>query len=297
MHYSSTTVKIPPGALKTSMKITLNKPDARQLDSVLHSTGWDKIVRIVTAFHLECSVDAQLFQKPISIKTLLPEPLQLGSMTLVRLLQSNYLRHWQDITEDSQSQVSTSGNKIHISTDRTGWLAVTLVQLDASKIAQMAMRSLSIEPIMLRFSAYCQTFPDEIIQIAVFVVPCKANEEPIHQDNLKPQNPAYVPIAFPHTVQAWPGEKLHFVLQGRFAPDASAGEKDLSCEFEVQQTHNRIFEKWIKLTTEEHQSLSGKLIVTACRHADGEWENITEINLSNRSRQYSNSSGSDTHQS
>lgn len=277
------------------MKITLNKPEPKQLDSVLHSTGWDKTVQIVTAFHLQCSVEAQLFQKPISIKTLLPEPPQLGSTSLMRLLHSNYLRHWQDITEDSQSHVSVSGNKIHISTDRTGWLAVILVQMDASKIAQMAMRSLSVEPIMLNFSVYCQSFPDDINQIAVFVVPCKANGEPIHRDNLKPQH--HVTIAFPHTVQAWQGEKLRLDLLGRFEPDASSGERDLSYEFEVQQTHNRIFEKWVELTSKADQSLSGKLIVSACRHADNEWESITEINLSSRRRQYSDSSGSDTHQS
>jgi len=295
LHYNSTTIKIPPGALDTNMKITLNKPEPKQLDSVLHSTGWDKTVQIVTAFHLQCSVEAQLFQKPISIKTLLPEPPQLGSTSLMRLLHSNYLRHWQDITEDSQSHVSVSGNKIHISTDRTGWLAVILVQMDASKIAQMAMRSLSVEPIMLNFSVYCQSFPDDINQIAVFVVPCKANGEPIHRDNLKPQH--HVTIAFPHTVQAWQGEKLRLDLLGRFEPDASSGERDLSYEFEVQQTHNRIFEKWVELTSKADQSLSGKLIVSACRHADNEWESITEINLSSRRRQYSDSSGSDTHQS
>jgi len=145
--------------------------------------------------------------------------------------------------------------------------------MDASKIAQMAMRSLSVEPIMLNFSVYCQSFPDDINQIAVFVVPCKANGEPIHHDNLKPQH--HVTIAFPHTVQAWQGEKLRLDLRGRFEPDTSSGERNLSYEFEVQQTHNRIFEKWVELTSKADQSLSGKLIVSACRHADNEWESIT----------------------
>jgi len=174
-------------------------------------------------------------------------------------------------------------NKICISTDRTGWLAVTLVQMDASKIAEMAMRTLSIEPIILQFSVYCETFPDDLQQIAVSIVPCKSNGEPIHQGNLKPKH--HIPIACPHTVQAWPGEKLHLDLQGRFVPDASSGERDLSYKLEAQQTHNHIIEKWIKLTSKADQSLCGKLIVSACRHADKKWESITEINLSSRSLQ------------
>ena len=178
-----------------------------------------------------------------------------------------------------------------------GWLAVTLVQLDVSKIAQMAMKSLSIDPVILRFSVYSQTYPDDVIQIAVFVVPCKANGEPLHQEDLKRYH--HVPIAFPHTVQAWPGEKLQLNIQGNFAPAASAGQKDLCYDFEVQQTHNRICEKWVKLTSESDQLLSGKLTVNRfCQHEDGAWESITEMNLSNRNGRYSpESSSSDMPQS
>ena len=297
MYYNSTIITVPPDALKTATKITVSKPDKKQLDSMLQSTGWDNTVQIVTAMHLQCNMAADHFEKPITVQSSLPEPLLIGSKSVIRLLQSNYLRHWQDITDDLHSQVSVSGNQVHISTDRMGWLAVTLVQLDVSKIAQMAMKSLSIDPVVLRFSVYSQTYPDDVIQIAVFVVPCKANGEPLHQEDLKPQH--HVPIAFPHTVQAWPGERLQLALQGNFAPDASAGQKDLNYEFDVQQTHNRICEKWVKLTSESDQLLSGKLTVSRfCQCEDKVWESITEMNLSNRSGRYSpESSSSDTHQS
>ena len=159
------------------------------------------------------------------------------------------------------------------------------------------MKSLSIDPVVLRFSVYGQTYPDDVIQIAIFVVPCKANGDPLHQEDLKPQH--HVPIAFPHIVQAWPGERLQLALQGNFVPDASAGQKDLNYEFEVQQTHNRICEKWVKLTSESDQLLSGKLTVSRfCRCEDKVWESITEMNLSNRNGRYSpEPSSSDTHQS
>ena len=178
-----------------------------------------------------------------------------------------------------------------------GWLAVTLVQLDVSKIAQMAMKSLSIDPVVLSFSVYSQTYPDDVIQIAIFVVPCKANGEPLHQEDLKSQH--HVPTAFPHTVQAWPGKRLRLALQGNLVPVMTAGEKDLHFKFEVQQTHNQICEKWVKLMPKSDQLLRGKLTVSRFHHHDdGAWESIMEMNLSNRNGRYSpESSSSDTHQS
>ena len=144
------------------------------------------------------------------------------------------------------------------------------------------MKSLSIDPVILRFSVYSQAYPDNVIQIAVFVVPCKANGEPLHQEDLKPYH--HVPIAFPCTVQTWPGEKLRLALQGNLAPVMSAGEKDLHFKFEVHQTHNQICEKWVKLTSESNQLLRGNLTVSRFHHHDdGAWETIMEMNLSNRS--------------
>ena len=169
-----------------------------------------------------------------------------------------------------------------------GWLAVALVQLDPATITQMAMQSsLLAEPIMLHLSIYGQMFPDDVIQIAVFVVPCKSNEEPTQQDIPSPPN--YSPIAFSHTIQAWPGERIQLELQGRLEPDVTAGETDLRYEFEVQML-NRICEKWVKLTSKT-APLSGKLVVRSQRR--GQWERVTEINLSSRTGHTRTSSSSD----
>ena len=210
----------------------------------------------------------------------LPTEPKLVSPSLVRLLKSNYLRQWKDITDDARSRVSIIGKEISITTDHTGWLAVAAVQLDPSKIVQLAMRTLSNEPIILKLSVYGQMYPDNVMQIAVFVDPCRPNEEPLHPNSHKPEN--HSPIAFPHTIQAWPGERLRLQLKGKFSPDTSSAERDLCYEFEVQGTHNRICEKWVKLTSKVGEPLCGKLLVSSCQNPAGTWESVTEILLSSR---------------
>ena len=293
LSYQAITVTIPPGALKSSVSVALSKPDKKRLDTILQSNGWDKTVTILTAFHVQCNGTTDHFEKPVEVSCLLPTEPKVGASSLVRLLKSNYLRQWQDITEDTYSRVSVAGKEISITTDHTGWLAVTVVQLDPSKIAQLAMCTLSNEPIMLQFNVYGQMFPDNVIQIAVFMLPCRANEEPIHPHNQKPEH--HSPISFPHTVQAWPGERLRLELKGKFSPDTSSAETDLCYEFEVQRTHNRICEKWVKLTSKIGQPLCGKLIVSSCRNSGSTWESITEVLLSTRTGYTSSSpsSGSD----
>ncbi len=275
---NSTLVTIPPGALRSNTRVRLNKPDAHQLHLALRSAGWEKAVSVVTALHIECSPNIEDFRKPVEISSTLAEEPKRGLFSLVRLQHSNYLRQWEDITEDTNSRVSISGRQVHVTTDRVGWIAVAIVQLDASIITQMAMQTLSLEPVTLKLSVYGQVFSEGSIQIAVFVVPCKSNEQPIHKETEKPPN--HTPIAFPHTIQAWPGERLRLELCGRFEPDSTAGEQDLRYEFEVQDSYNHILEKWVKLTSQTNQPLTGKLVVSSQKA--GEWERTAEMNLSNR---------------
>ncbi len=275
-----TLVTVPPGALPSNTRVRLSKPDTHQLHSALQAAGWEKTVSIVTALHIECSPSIEHFRKPVDISCTLAEEPKRGALSFVRLQHSNYLRQWKDITDDTNSKVSVLGKQVQVSTDRLGWIAVAIVQLDASMITQMAMGALAREPIMLKLNVYGQVFAEGSIQVAVFVVPCRTNEEPIHTDTDLEKPPNHVPIAFPHTIQAWPGETLRLELHGCFEPDTTAGERDLSHEFEVQDSYNQILEKWIRLTSQAHEPLTGKLVVSAQRA--GKWKRTSEINLSNR---------------
>lgn len=258
---------------------------------MLKSTGWDETVKIVAALHVQSDPATEHFEKPVDIAVTLPHDVNLPSVPLIRLLQSNYLRHWQDITDDTNSKILLHDNKIQITTDCTGWLAITAVQLDVSAIARLAMRSLSIEPIILRFSVYGLMVPEsKSIQIAVFVVPCKANEDPIQVETPKPQH--HLPIAFPHTIQAYPNERLRLEIQGSFEPDSSMGETDLTYELDVPRNFNRICEKWLKMTSDVENPLNGKLVISSCRNSESKWERLTEINLSAKTGYASSNSSS-----
>ena len=246
---------------------------------------------IVTALNVHSDPTTEHFEKPVDIAVTLAEDVNLPALPLVRLLQSNYLRHWQDITDDTNSKILLHENKIQITTDCTGWLAVTAVQLDISAIARLALRSLSIEPIILRFSVYGLMVPEtRSVQIAVFVVPCKTNEDPIQVQASKPQH--HLPIAFPHTVQAYPNERLRLEIQGCFEPDTSMGETDLIHELDVPRNFNQICEKWLKLTSHVETPLSGKLIISSCRNSESKWERLTEINISAKTGYVSSNSSS-----
>ena len=248
------------------------------------------MVHLSTAMHIECAPFMERFEKPVEITTVMNEGIALGSCSLVRLLQSKYLRHWQDITDDVKSKLTIMGDKLCITTDQTGWLVVTTVQYDISQIAQLAMRSLSADPITLQISTYgLMDTENSSIQVAIFVTPCGSPNDMANSDTTnKPQH--HRPIAFPHTIQAYPGEKLQLRLQGTFEPDEQMGEKNLYFEFEVQQNFQRILEKWLKTTPSSgggiassvHRSraFSGKLIICSCRNVKQKWEPISEINLS-----------------
>ena len=164
-------------------------------------------------------------------------------------------------------------------------------------IAQLAMRSLSAEPTTLQLSTYgLLDSENSSMQVAIFASPSRPSDDITRGDSIqRPQH--HRPIAFPHMIQAYPGEKLQLCLQGSFEPDQQMGEKNLQFEFEVQQNFPRIFEKWLKIAPQANgdpadnaRLLSGKLIVNSCRNSRQQWEAIAEINLSTKAGYSTNSS-------
>lgn len=292
--FKDTIVVIPPQAVKQDMQVTLSSSDTKHLTSMLRASGWEKIVQVVVAFHIETSASVSRFDVPVQIVTPLPSDVKLGPNSLIRLMHSNYLRHWVDITNDilSKVSISTSTSKLEIETNLPGWLAISIIEFDASMIAQMVLKYISIEPTMLRFSIY--GFLDterQSMQVAVFVVPCKPNEEPLYKDFDKPNK--FVPISFSHVIQAYPNEKLRLEIQGSsFEPDTSLGEENLKFEMEVQQKHNEVYTKWIKFNSSNDQPLCGKMKISSCRGNADTWDIIAHMNLSTRTTCVSSSSSS-----
>ncbi len=250
---------------------------------MLKSSGWEKIVQVVTALNIECSPPTDIFKKPVQITTALPEGTQIGGNSLVRLMHSRFLRHWKDITEDTFSKINLTDDKVYIETNLPGWVVVSVIQFNASMIAQMVLKSISIEPIMLRLSVYCKSFMDgdrNSIQVATFIVPCKTSEEPLYRELDKPDD--FVAISFPHVVHAYPNETLSLEVKGCFEPDTDQGENDLVSMIYVHQRHNQVSTKWLRSTSSSHQPLCGTLKVSSCRNNTDNWESIASIGLAMR---------------
>ena len=281
-------VTVPPGAVSNTTNISFSSSDTKHLMPMLKASGWAKIVQVVTALHVECSPPIDTFNKAIEISTIAPEEAMVNSHCLVRLMHSNYLRHWQDVTDNALSGVTLSDGKIHMKTNLTGWLAVSVIQFDASLIAQMVLKSISIEPILLRLSVYCYHDTERgSVQIAVFLVPCDQNDS--HSKDQIPEN--FVPASFPHTFQAYPNEKLRLEMQGNFEPDVKLGDTDLLFEVNVQNKYSNTYTKWVKMTSVgSDQLLCGKLSVSMCRNQNSSWENIAHVSLAMRSGGTSSSS-------
>lgn len=288
--FKGTKVIVPPNALSQPTTISLSQADSKHLMPMLKASGWDKVVQVATAVHIECNPPLDYFEKPIQITTRLPADMKPGTHSLVRLMHSNYLRHWEDITDDILSKISVNNDEVHIETNLSGWLAISMIQFDASMIAQMVLKSISIEPIMLRLSVFGYADTErKSIQLAVFVVPCKGNEDPIHKEIDKPVH--FSPISFPHVVQAYPNERLQLAISGSFESDTSLGEESLVFEMDVQTKHNQIYTKWVKLITDSDVPLSGKLKISSCRNSKNLWEAISDVTLSMRSTSALSSSG------
>jgi hypothetical protein len=290
----STNVVVPPNALPIPTSISLNLADSKHLIPMLKASGWDKVVQVATAIHIDCNPPLDHFNKSIKISTKLPSDMTVGSSSIVRLMHSNYLRHWEDITDDVLSKISVEGEDVQIETNLTGWIAISMIRFDASMIAQMVLKSISIEAIMLRFSVFGFVDADrKSTQLAVFVVPCKGNEDPIHKEIEKPAH--YSPISFPHIVQAYPNERLQLAITGTFEADATLGDESLVFEMGVQAKHNDIITKWVKSTVDTDVPLSGKMKISSCRNNRDRWEALTNISLSMRGSSVTSTGSSSDH--
>ena len=287
--YNDIIMVVPPGAVQTETLVTLSTFNTSHMISLLRSTHWDKVVQVAAAFHLETSSSSSSeggvsawFDAHVNIVAPFLGEVTPTATSMLRILHSNYLSHWVDVSDDGSSSVSLSSmsGKLEIETKLTGWLAIVMVDFDPSAIAQLVLRQVSTEPSTFRVSVF--GFLDaerKSFQVAIYVVPCKPNEEPLHKDLDEPDN--FVPISFPHMIQAFPNERLRVELQGaNLEPDRENGEESLAFDMEVHQFHNDILTKWVKMKTDEagEVSIRGKIKISRKSNSSG-WDTIAHMNL------------------
>ena len=297
------TLDIPPGVLEQEVKIIVATTDVRQLQSMLFAKGWDQTITIVMSLEIHCTPPIEQFEGPVEILATVPAhhvPLLLLENTHLCLMHSKYMRHWQDITTETCSSIiivkddgGGNGTRIRIRTDQVGFLVAALVIMDPFKIAQIAMRSLMAEPVIIQISASVELFKDDsAAQMVVSIQPCKPHGEPLVPSPAIPQD--HTPISFPHTVQAYVGEKLRLSLVGHFEPHEGYGQTDLNFACDVSASINQMFEKWVRLQT--GKPLTGKLLVSSCRASAGGgaicYDTLAEINISTRTGVRCNSNSS-----
>lgn len=263
---------IPGGALPQPANITLSHLNQDEIHQSIQSSVWSSMLNIIAAISIQCSPPIERFDKPVVATIILP--IETSYSTPLRLLQSNYMSTWIDITDDPHTEVTLENGRLTLRTDNIGWLIVASLQFDITKIMPIAIKSVfSEELISMDVNAYGYIFPDSMhAQVSVFITP--------HKDNPRSQTPpGHRQIAFPHTFKAYKNQKVRIVLQGKFEPDTEAGQTSLQADLNVDGDMMDIVEKTVKLLPES-KGLYGKLTLSTFCTVHKIWEKIQDINLS-----------------
>lgn len=279
LSHKHTALLVPRGSLNSQTEITLSSPNHKQLQTMLASTGWEKMVCILCALHIESNPSVGRFQQAVEIRTTFPEDMHRIQSTPL-LLHSNYLRKWEDITRDVSSTISISEGVVDVTTDRTGWLAVAIVDVNPIHIASMAMQALSISPMTLQVCVFGERFPDNIMQITVLLSPSREGEDQAdsHPADYK-ATIDHTQISFPYLIQAYPGEQIRCRLKGPFEPDANSSETNLNFFFKATQAHNCLSGKFIHLTKPFAKCHGGKMVISRQVSSTGSWEDIADVSI------------------
>lgn len=274
---------VPGGALPQTAKITLSHMNQEEIHQSIQSSSWSSMLSIIGAVCIQCSPPVERFNVPVIITLILPSDITLpDKSTPLRLLQSNYMSSWTDVTDEPVTEVSLSHQqRLTIRTDHSGWLVVAALQLDISKIMPVAIKSVfSEESVILNINTFGFIFPDKThAQISVFLSPQSNDSGGSGGTCSVTPPPGHRQIAFPHSFKASKGQKIRIELQGKFVADVEAGQTDLSSEFKVDGVVEGIIEKTIKLTSEA-KGLYGKLIISTFCTSHKKWEQLQEMNLS-----------------
>lgn len=262
--------------------VTLSQYDPNHLHKCIQNSQWASMLQVLGAVQVHCRPPVDRFSKPVLITL----PASSGKRELnhslpLRLLHSNYLNHWKDITDSPMSHVEMNAKqgRLEIKSDHTGWLVVATVQLDVTQLMKMALKTVfSNDPLPFQVTVFGHKFPDcDNAQISIFISPISGQEDNRKSPTLE-RPPKHVPITFPHTFEAHVDQKIRLELQGAMEPDTSAGQSDLVSEFCISQNIPRVVDKTVKLIGT--QCITGKLLISSYCNTHERWVSIQEINLS-----------------
>jgi hypothetical protein len=280
---------IPGGALPQSSNITLSHMNQDQIHHSIQSSMWSSMLTILGAISIQGNPLIEHFKRPIIVTIILPENTKPTGP--LRLLQSNYMTTWIDVTDDPSTELSIDQNgRLTIRTDQAGWLVVASLELDIAKIMPVAVKSVfSEEQIVLHVNAFGLIFPDDTTaQIAVFITPQNSKEDSSTTRDVVTPPPGHRPISFPHSINVSKGQKIRVEIQGKFEADIVAGQTDLFADIKVDGVLGGIIEKTVQLSPGT-EGLYGKLLISTYCMSHRTWEKIQEINLSSAAaNSYSN---------
>ena len=228
---------------------------------------------IITVLEIQCRPPVSQFRMPVIVSVHLPKELRKIPSLQLRLLQSNYMSNWQDITNEANSSVEVIGqsrDRVQVRTDYTGWLIVARIDFDVTKIMQMAIKSVfHAEPMIVNVNVYGCIFPDNHAQIVAYLKSAKDGRK-----NRSESPAGFVPIAISdHTIKAHVRQRLRIEVQGL---EMDIGSEP-STEFIVEEPLNQIVEKTVKISSPKR--LKGRLVISSYCNAPKGWKKLEEIDL------------------
>lgn len=274
---------IPGKAITSPIRVSLSMLSHEELHSSLEQSPWASMLNIVTMFCIKCTPPMDKFEVPVMASVDLPNPLPPNTSGSLRLLHSNFMNHWEDITDNSTTEVSVNDKRLTVRTNHSDWLLVASLKLDVTQMIKLAVKSVFIEePIQLQVCVYAHMFNDtDHGQISAFITPLDDSDKKI-------EGPlGHKLVSFPHSFKAYNFQKLQFEFKGHFKPDIEAGQSDMLYNFMVDSTHQQVIEKKVILT-EKNTRIDGKLIISSYITSRDVWETIREINLSGKNISSSN---------
>ena len=267
-----TSIVIPKDALTNDTKVTLSNMSRTEIHQALQNSPWASMLSVVSAFNICCSPPIVQFNYPI-ISTITLKEDQPSPRPPFRLLQSNYLNNWADITDDPNTMVTVSDSILTVKTSHTGWLLVATMCLDISQIMQMAMKSVfSEEPVTLQVNVFGRMVPGNSAEITAYLTPATKEDSTLNQKK-EPPSDAHKQISYPHSFKAYKGQRIRLELQGNFE-----NKGYLVSEHIIDGQLETIMSKDAQFASSK--SLNGKLVISKYCNVHGKWEIAQEVGLS-----------------
>ena len=190
---------------------------------------------IHACINIQCSPPVERFSKTVIATLLLLEDASLPSPPF-RLLQSNYMSNWVDITDQPTAEVTSSRGRLTIRTDYTGLLAVAVVT--DNRLCKWLLNLYFLKS-QLYYKLIYSVAHFQIIHKSLHSFHQFQKINMVHIIKLIPQK-VTKRISFPHSFKAYKGHRMGIELQGRMKPD---GNGNFVSEYHVDGSLEIVMEK------------------------------------------------------